>query len=157
MMSDASETPEQPRTDEKSASEATEQPRAEEKPASETPEQPPTEETSRAQAEAPAAGAGEAEDQAEHAQPLPLHALETKDILIWCLGLLAAKAWEGMGLVPNPGSGKVAKDLDGARLAIDAYAAVFVLVREGIDASPRREMETLLTNLRLNFVEKSGS
>jgi len=62
-----------------------------------------------------------------------------------------------MGLVPNPASGAVAKNLDGARLAIDAYAAVFVLVRDGIDESPRREMETLLTNLRVNFVEKSSS
>ncbi len=107
----------------------------------------------------PSAEDGEGATQEDHerqARQVPLHALETRDILIWTLSVLAAKAWEGMGLVPNPGSGTVAKNLDGARLAIDAYAAVFVLVREGIDESPRREMETLLTNLRVNFVEKSS-
>jgi len=109
------------------------------------------------QAPADDAGAPAPEDRNAQARAVPLHALETREILIWCLSVLAAKAWEGMGLVPNAASGAVAKNLDGARLAIDAYAAVFVLVRDGIEESPRREMETLLTNLRVNFVEKSSS
>jgi len=103
------------------------------------------------------AGGGRApDDQGARERAVPLHALETQDILVWCLSVLAAKAWEGMGLVPNPASGQVAKNLGGARLAIDAYGVVFVLVREGLDEGARREMETLLTNLRVNFVEKSG-
>jgi len=46
--------------------------------------------------------------------------------------------------------------LDDARLAIDAYAAVFEILRSRIDEGPRREMENLLTTLRLNFVDKSA-
>ena len=122
-------------------SEASQEPRPEERP------EPPTDD----------AGGHAPDDQGAQPRAVPLHALETRDILVWCLNVFAAKAWEGMGLVPNPANGKVAKNLDGARLAIDAYAAVFLLVREGIDESPRREMETLLTNLRVNFVEKSSS
>jgi Domain of unknown function (DUF1844) len=74
---------------------------------------------------------------------------------MWFLSLLAAKAWEGMGLVPNPATNKIHKDLADARIAIDAYGAIFEAVRVHIDEQPRREMETLLTTLRLNFVEKS--
>jgi hypothetical protein len=88
-------------------------------------------------------------------QAIPLGALAARDLLMWFLGLLAAKAWEGMGLVPNPGTNKIQKDLQDARIAIDAYAAVFEAIRTQIDDQPRREMETLLMTLRLNFVEKS--
>lgn len=89
-------------------------------------------------------------------QAIPLGALPTSDLLVWFLGVLAAKAWEGMGLVPNPGTGKIDKNLDGARMAIDAYAAILDAARERLESAPRREMETLLTTLRLNFVEKSA-
>ncbi len=105
------------------------------------------------------AGAGETGPQeAPESGPeaIPLGALAARDLLMWFLGLLAAKAWEGMGLVPNPATNKIQKDLGDARMAIDAYAAIFETVRARIDDQPRREMETLLTTLRLNFVEKSA-
>ena len=87
---------------------------------------------------------------------IPLGALGTEEVLVSFLGLLAAKAWEGMGLVPVMGTGKTEQNFDGARLAIDAYAVVFELVRGRLQEAPRREMETLLTNLRVNFVDKSA-
>jgi len=85
---------------------------------------------------------------------VPFGALPAEDLLVWFLGLFAAKAWEGMGLVANPGSGKIQKDLASAQLAIDAYGAAFEVLRPRLEEAPRREMETLLTNLRVNFVEK---
>ena len=91
----------------------------------------------------------------EGAQAVPVGALPTGDLLVWMLSILAAKAWEGMGLVPNPLTKKVEKNLDEARLAIDAYAAAFEVVRLRVEDQPRRDMESLLTTLRLNFVEKS--
>ena len=89
-------------------------------------------------------------------QAVPLHALRTHDLLVWMLGILAHKAWEGMGLVANPMTNKVEKNMEEARLAIDAYAATFEVVRVRVEDQPRRDMETLLTTLRLNFVEKSA-
>ena len=103
----------------------------------------------------PNSGSQEPRPQESGAQVVPLGALATGDLLVWFLGLLAAKAWEGMGLVPNPATNKVQKDLQDARVAIDAYAALFEAVRAQIEDQPRREMETVLTTLRLNFVEKS--
>ena len=91
------------------------------------------------------------------AQGIPLGALDTADVLVWNLSLLAGKAWQGMGLVPNPATNKVEKNLDDARLAIDAFAAIFEVLRVRVEEQTRQEMETLLTNLRINFVEKSSA
>lgn len=91
------------------------------------------------------------------AHAIPAAALPAADLLVWLLNLLAAKAWEGMGLVPNPVTQKVQKDMGEARLAIDAYAAILDTVRAHIEDQPRRDLETLLTTLRLNFVEKTGA
>lgn len=92
----------------------------------------------------------------ESPQAVPLAALTASDLLSTFLSLLAMKAWEGMGLLPNPLTTKTQKNLDDARLAIDAYAAMFELLRSRIEEQPRREMENLLTTLRLNFVDKSA-
>jgi Domain of unknown function (DUF1844) len=100
--------------------------------------------------------AARAETEAGASQAVPLAALAASDLVHSFLSLLALKAWEGMGLVPNALTGKTQKNLDDSRLAIDAYAAVFEVLRSRIDEAPRREMENLLTTLRLNFVDKSG-
>lgn len=114
---------------------------------------------------APASHGGPTPDPASEAtegagvQAVPLAALAglpAADLVSTFLSLLAAKAWQGMGLVPNPLTGKTEKNLDDARLAIDAYAAMFELLRARIAEPPRREMENVLTTLRLNFVEKSS-
>lgn len=87
---------------------------------------------------------------------VPLEAISTRELLVWMLGVLGAKAWQGMGLVPNPGSGKIEKDMADAKIAIDAFAAVLDAMRPQLDAQARRDTEALLTTLRLNFVEKSS-
>ena len=73
-----------------------------------------------------------------------------------CMSLLAGKAWEAMGLVPDPSTKKVERRLDDAQLAIDAAAALADLVRPRLPDNERREVETLITNLRLNFVEQKS-
>ena len=117
-------------------------------------EKPPTESPATPSAAAPEAaseGAGTGGSQA-----VPLAALPASDLLTTFLSLMAMKAWEGMGLVANPIIGKTEKNLGDARLAIDAYAAVFELLRVRVDDGARREMENALTMLRVNFVEKSA-
>lgn len=104
----------------------------------------------------PGAEAGSDAAGAAGPQAVPLAALPASDLLASFMSLLAMKAWEGMGLVPNPLTSKTQKNMDDARLAIDAYAAVFELLRSTIAEQPRREMENLLTTLRLNFVDKSA-
>jgi uncharacterized protein DUF1844 len=89
-------------------------------------------------------------------QAVPLEAISTRELLAWMLGVLGAKAWQGMGLVPNPGSGKIEKDLGEAKIAIDAFSGLLEAMRPQLEGQALRDTEALLTTLRLNFVEKSS-
>lgn len=94
-----------------------------------------------------------ATEPAETAERVPLHA---PDLLRWCVSLLATSAWQAMGLIPDPATNKVERNLDDARLAIDATASLIDHLRPRLLDLERREFDTLLANLRLNFVEQKA-
>lgn len=81
---------------------------------------------------------------------------DTASLLRWMIGVLGGSAWQNMGLVPNPASKKVERNLDDARLAIDAVASLIEHLKPRVDEHERRELDTLLANLRLNFVEQQA-
>jgi hypothetical protein len=116
------------------------------------PETPPTEAAQQAE-QATEQRAAEHEEHGQHA--VPLEAIGTRELLVWMLGVLGAKAWQGMGLVANPATGKIEKNLPDAKTAIDAFAGVLDAVGPHLEPQARRDTESLLTTLRLNFVEKS--
>ncbi len=76
------------------------------------------------------------------------------ELLRWMIGVLAGSAWQNLGLVPNPVTKKVDRRLDDARLVIDAAASLIEHLKPRADATERRDLDTLLANLRLNFVEQ---
>lgn len=88
------------------------------------------------------------------AQPPAAERVDARAVVLTCISLLASKAWEAMGLVPDPATKKLERRLDEARLAIDAAAALVDLIKEQLHDRERRELETLLINLRLNYVEQ---
>lgn len=102
------------------------------------------------------AAPGDSAAESPRQQAVPLEAVPTRELLVWMLGVLGAKAWQRMGLVPNPLSGKIERDLPDARAAIDAFSALLEGAKPHLDDRVRRETEALLTTLRLNFVEKSS-
>ncbi len=93
------------------------------------------------------------EGASEDVDRVPLQAV---DLLRWCVSLLATSAWQAMGLIPDQATHKTERKLDDARLAIDATGALIDHLRPRVDAAERRELETLLSNLRLNFVEQTN-
>jgi len=98
---------------------------------------------------------GEPEPAGEPVEPSrPTERLDANAVLLTCVSLLASKAWEAMGLVPDPVTKRIERRLEDAQVAIDAAAALVDLVRGRVADAERRELDTLLTNLRLNFVEQ---
>ncbi len=93
-----------------------------------------------------------APESGDDAGRMPLQAV---DLLRWCVSLLASSAWQAMGLLPDQATKKTERKLDDARLVIDATGALIDQLRPRVDASELRELETLLANLRLNFVEQT--
>ncbi|MEW6547046.1 MAG: DUF1844 domain-containing protein [Bacillota bacterium] len=77
--------------------------------------------------------------------------LSAGDMIQWAIAGLAEKAWERMGLVANPATGKITRDFEDARLAIDAIAALVDLLAPRIEPAGLRRLQTLLADLRINY------
>ena len=105
--------------------------------------------------EAMSAGSGTEEPAAADMSGM-MGEITVSGVLQWTTGLLANKAWIGMGLVPDPFTGRIQRDLTEARRAIDVVAD---LVKHlAADASPeeQRELQAMVSDLRLNFVRQSS-
>lgn len=70
--------------------------------------------------------------------------------------LLAVQAWQHMGIQVSPQTGRLGQDLPQARLAIDAASAILEKLQPHLVDNERREYEGLLTNLRINYVQRSN-
>lgn len=77
------------------------------------------------------------------------------DIVESMIGVLAGEAWKYMGLVVDPATGQLRRDLDKARLAIDCVDSLFKHLDPFLDEDKRRRIRTVLSDLRLNFVRQS--
>jgi hypothetical protein len=69
---------------------------------------------------------------------------------------LGDQAWRMMGLVANPATGAVERDMAKAKLAIDCVQFLVDKVSPHLEEPRRRELRTLVTNLQINFVQQVG-
>ncbi len=106
-------------------------------------------------AQAADAGKAAAEETAE-APEEPPRPLDVYAILRVSIAQLASIAWQLMGLQPDPFTDKIRKDLDQARIAIDATAALVEKLQPHLKGQEAKDYQSLLTDLRLNFVKQSG-
>jgi len=84
--------------------------------------------------------------------------LGTYGLATYAIGLLASDAWQRLGLIANPTTGKVEKDLEQARVGIDCVAALISVIDTGESKLPeslRGDLRRVLSDLRINFVEQS--
>jgi hypothetical protein len=68
--------------------------------------------------------------------------------------VLADLSWQKLGLRPDAATGTVHRDLDQAKLCIDAVAALVGVMEPRLEGSDLREIRNLVTNLRMNFVQQ---
>ena len=82
----------------------------------------------------------------------------TEAMVQFAINLFVTDAFQRMGLVADPSTGKAKADLAQARLAIDCVAALVGVIDTPERALPddaRREIRRILNDLRLNFLEQS--
>jgi len=79
------------------------------------------------------------------------------DYLRWTAGMLNAMAWQKMGLIVDPQTGEIVKDLSQARAAIDTVACIFEQLKPVMADDERRAFEGAVGDLRANFIQQSGS
>jgi hypothetical protein len=67
------------------------------------------------------------------------------------LGILDRVAWLRMGLVVNPETQQIEKDMEQARAAIDCYEAILKALANKLQPEAKRQLEAHLTDLKLNY------
>lgn len=82
--------------------------------------------------------------------------LSVPDLVRIFIGELHARAWMHMGLIVNPATKQIEKDLPQARLAIDCLASLVEHLGPVAEQAERGELERMLADLRMNFVRQSG-
>jgi len=84
----------------------------------------------------------------------PLKELDLTTLFVWFISMLSGKAWEYLGLIMNPETKKINKDLKKAKISIDTIAFLFDQIKDALNKEDFNRIESLLTNLRMNYVEK---
>jgi len=74
-------------------------------------------------------------------------------LLIELILVFQQSAWQGMGKVQNPLSGKTEVQLPQARHAIDMLAMLEAKTRGNLQDSEQKFLANALTQLRLNYVD----
>ena len=108
------------------------------------------------QNEEPAPSIGD-EETVQSEQPEAQAVADVFSIAKWVIGIMAATAWQYMGLQVNPATGKVEKDLIQARIAVDTVVFLGDKIHPHLSESERREIRSLIGDLQVNFVRQSES
>jgi hypothetical protein len=68
---------------------------------------------------------------------------------------LEEQAWRHLGLMANPVTRQIEKDMQKAKIAIDVVAYIVTQVTPLVSDSQRRELQNKVSTLQMNFVEQS--
>jgi len=75
-------------------------------------------------------------------------------LFVWFISMLSGKSWEYLGLIMNPETKEMNKDLKKAKIAIDSIAFLYDQIKDDLSPEDFKRIENLLANLRMNYVEK---
>jgi hypothetical protein len=73
------------------------------------------------------------------------------------LDQMAAVAWQKLGLQPDMVTGQIEPNLEQARVAIDVVSFLAGKLEDQLDEDDRRHVQSLVRDLKINFVQKGGA
>lgn len=82
--------------------------------------------------------------------------IDVNQVLMVMIDQLAGIAWQKLGLQPDILTNKIEKDLTQAKTAVDVVAHLANIITPELDDSDKRQMQTLVSNLKINYVQKSA-
>lgn len=86
----------------------------------------------------------------------PEQGVSVYDLMGVSLDQFIEVAWVKMGLRPDPLTGKEAMDMNEAKVAIDMANRMAEALDPHLGDEDRRRVQQLLTDLRMNYIRKSG-
>lgn len=95
------------------------------------------------------------EKQEEQPQAVDLTALDIDQLLGLFIGILAAKAWQYMGLRLAPDKKEAEKDLAKAATAIDCAALLTDKLAPSLPEAEARRLRAIITDLQINYAKQS--
>ena len=96
-------------------------------------------------------GDSDSEGDDEESSEIP----DVRSVLALFMGELRNLAWLRMGLVANPMTGEIEKDLAQAQLAINTVGFLADQLEPHVAPEERLPLKAMVSDLRLNFVEQS--
>jgi hypothetical protein len=84
-----------------------------------------------------------------------LPSLSVVDRLLMSLDILLQGAWIAMGIKTDPATGEIQKDLEAARSAVDAFAALAEITAPYLEDRAQAELKRVLGDLRINYIEQT--
>ena len=88
----------------------------------------------------------------ETAGTLPV--MDVYNLLSTTVQLLTNGAWAWLGLVPNPFTGNMDRDLSQAKVAIDSVQFLARQLEGRLSESDQRDLRNLVANLQMNYVQQ---
>lgn len=85
----------------------------------------------------------------------PKEPINVYQVLMVMMEQLSSIAWQKLGLQPDVMTGTISPDLPQAKAAIDGAGELAKLFDHQLDEMDRRNLNTLLRDLRINYVEKT--
>ncbi|MEI7576753.1 MAG: DUF1844 domain-containing protein [Armatimonadota bacterium] len=73
------------------------------------------------------------------------------------LDQMAGVAWQKLGLQPDMVTGQIEPNLEQARVAIDVVAFLAGKLESQLDEDDKRQVQSLVRDLKINFVQKGGA
>ncbi len=93
----------------------------------------------------------EEEKTTEEPKPISVY-----DLIAFSMDQFSEVAWQKMGLRPDPMTGKQDVNLPEAKVAIDMASRLAEILDPQLDDEDKRQVQARLSDLRINFVRKSG-
>jgi len=90
------------------------------------------------------------QDAPQHGMPK----LGLSERLLMSIDILHQQAWISMGLVADPSTGEIDRDLDQARIAIDSAAFLAGKLEGYVPADTLREVKRVVSDMQVNFVRQ---
>ena len=81
--------------------------------------------------------------------------VDTLSLLKICISILSGGAWSWLGLTAHPQTGKIKRDLQQAKLAIDSISLLLNQIEDKLNELERKEIKALLADLQINYVNQS--
>ena len=105
--------------------------------------------------ESPPEAAGEAPVEEPGPEPPDLSEVGVFGILRLSVSLLSQHAWIALGVQAPPG-GDTRQDLPEAKIGIDALVDIIEHLQPDLDDAEKRELDNLVANLRINYIQRAG-